>query len=235
MSHSVDRNQQHLQKYLDLYQLRQSAVASTLHSNLAQPIVAAKSFAAAIISLQGDDVNLKEAQELAGTIFEMTDQAYTVAYDLMREIEFDVAANSGESMQSVIERFGMLLRLNERGIKLLVFEDVSSVSVDSFVQVVMLDWVKALLIYLSRHTKASDVVVRSVGNELGLKLEVTANVTLNSEQLETELVFVNICKQLEVLNGSLQINSHSKQKNNQQSCVSIVIPPDCGMLTLNNE
>lgn len=230
MSHSVDRSQQHLYKYVELYQLRQSAIASTLHSNFAQPVVAAKNFAAAIINLKGGDSNLKEAQELASLILEMTDQAYTVAYDLMRENEANIAANSDESMKSIIEQFGALLRLNDRGIKLLVFEDMSSVSVDRFVQIIIIDWIKALLIYLTRHTKINDIVIKSTGNNLGLSFEITSNVAITAQLLESELVFIHIRKQLQILTGSLRINGDDKQ-----SCLSIVIPFDCGMVALKNE
>jgi len=53
-------------------------------------------------------------------ILEMTDQAYTAAYDLMRENDIEAIAGGGLSMQSAIESCGSLLRLNKRGIQLMV-------------------------------------------------------------------------------------------------------------------
>ena len=231
MSHSADQKQQNLQKYIDLYRLQQSSVASVLHSNLAQPVIAAKSFAAAISSIKSEDTNLKEAQKLASFILELTDQAYTVVYDLMRQNEVsisDFSHDSHKSMQSTIEQFGLLLRFDDLGIKLQIFENVSLISVDRFVQIVMTDWIKAILIFLSRQSGVSNITVRLIGNEHGLNLEVTANIIIDADQLETELVFVNICKQLDILSGSFSIRSSDKQ-----CCMSLVIPFDCEMVSLN--
>lgn len=215
MSHSDSWKQ----KYLDLYQLRQGSIASTLHSSLAQPIVAAKNFAAIIADLQGDDPNLQEARKLAGVILEMTNQAYTATYDLMRETDADVAIDSYDSMRLAIEGYGELLRLNKRGIKLDVYENLASVSIDRFVQVIVLDWVKAFLIYLARQTEVSVVDVKLVSNDVGLSLNVMPNVALSAEQLGAEIALVNIHKQLQVLAGALLVD-----ESNNKTCVKITIP-----------
>ena len=232
MSHSADlAQQQNIQKYIDLHRLQKSSVASAVHSNFAQPVVAAKNFAAAIASLNSDDANFKEAQELAGFILELTDQAYTVAYDLMRQNETSInddSSDSHKSMQSAIEHFGVLLRFNDLGIKLQITENISSITVDRFVQIVILDWIKAILIYLSRQTDVNKIVIKSIGNDLGLNLEIASNIVVDADQLETELVFINICKQIDILSGNFSI------KNNTKQCyMSIVIPFDGGMVSLN--
>ena len=99
---------------------------------------------------------------------------------------------------------------------------------DRFVQIVILDWIKAILIYLSRQTDVNKIVIKSIGNDLGLNLEIASNIVVDADQLETELVFINICKQIDILSGNFSI------KNNTKQCyMSIVIPFDGGMVSLN--
>jgi len=118
MSHSDNMSQ----KFLDLYQLRQASIASTLHSNLAQPIVAAKNFAAAITTIQGDDEKLQEARELASVILEMTDQAYTAADAIgYRELRFtttfEYARNPiNGSRRYILDFLGLLCRSYRAGL-----------------------------------------------------------------------------------------------------------------------
>ena len=211
--------------YLELYRQQQAAIASRLHSDLAQPIVAAKNFAAAIMSIQGEGEGLKEARELAEVILEMTDQAYAVAYDLMRENEPDVDVDSCSSLQSAIERYGILLRLSKRGIKLAVVEDLSPISIGDFLQALVLDWVKTVLVYLARHEKVSVIDVKLTGSEIGLSIDIVPGIELNSERLESELVMANIRKQLETLTGTLTVD-----RENNQTALRIVIPPTSKML-----
>jgi hypothetical protein len=221
MSHSV----KHKQIYLDLYQQQQDGVASRLHSNLAQPIVAAKNFAAAIMSIKGEDPNLQEARELAGVIFEMTDQAYTVAYDLMREAEQDVEVDSCCSMQSAIERYGISLRLSNRGVNLVVVEDLSLILMDSFLRSIVLNWIKTLLIYLLRNTNVSNVDVKLQGSDAGLSLDIVANIDLKSEHIETAVALTCIRNQLKTLTGTLCVDSVANQTS-----LRMVVPPTCETL-----
>ena len=176
------------------------------------------------MSIQGAGANIHEARELASVILEMTDQAYTVAYDLMRETEPEVGP--ANSMEASIEGYGALLRLNRRGVELDVFEDISSISIDSFVQVIVLDWIKALLVYLARQTKISAIQVTLKGGNAGLGLEIASNLELEIESLESEIVLANIRKQLETLDGSLTVGYA-----NNQTCFKIVVPLASELLT----
>lgn len=215
------------QKHVDLYKLRQSAIASSLHSNLAQPIVAAKNFAAAIMSIPGDDENVHEARALAEMILEMTDQAYTVAYDLMRENDSDLFTASSESIQLNIERFAEVLRWPSRDIALHVSENMHSLSMENFLRTVVLDWVKSLFIYLTRHTTVSLVDVTITGNDLGFKLEITSNAVLSKNQLDDEAVILNIRKQIHVFDGTLML-----ENTENHTFFKILIPPIFQMLTV---
>lgn len=223
MSHLVKQ----MDIYLELYRQQQAAIAGRLHSDLAQPVVAAKNFAAAIMSIQGEGEGLAEARELAEVILEMTDQAYTVAYDLMRENEPDVDVDSCGSLQSAIERYGILLRLSKRGIELAVVEELSSMSIDNFLQALVLDWVKTLLVYLARHEDVSAISVKLTGSEVGLMIDVVPDIELNSDRLEAEIVLANIRKQLEILDGTLSVSNASGQ-----TVLRVVMPSTCRMLTV---
>lgn len=223
MSHSVKQRQ----IYLELYRQHQAAIASRVHSDLAQPIVAAKNFAAAIMSIKGEGEGLAEARELAEVILAMTDQAYTVAYDLMRENEADVDVDSGRPIQSAIEHYGRLLRLTKRGIELVVVDDSLSVSMDSFLQALVFDWIKTLLVYLARRENVSVINIKLTGNEIGLNIDLVTNIALSSDRLEQEIVVANMRKQLATLVGTLTINNA-----NSQTALEIVIPFGSEMLTV---
>ena len=228
MSHSADQMQNKMQKYIDLYRLQQSSVASALHSNLAQPVVAAKNFAEAIKSLKGEDAKLKEAQELAGYILELTDQAYVAAYDMMRQNDTSISIDPDEPIRPVIEKFGTFLRLGDLGINLNVTENVSSISIDRFMKILILDWIKGILIYLSRHCDMNNIDIQLKATDQDLHLNIDSNIVVDAEQLKTEFVFITIHKQLEILSGYFSIKNST-----EQCCMCIVIPCDCITINLN--
>ena len=224
MSHSADRMQNKMQKYIDLYRLQQSSIASALHSNFAQPVVAAKNFAAAIKSLNGEDAKLKEAQELAAYILELTDQAYVAAYDMMRQNDTSIPIDLDEPIRPMIEKFGIFLRLNDLGINLNVIENISSISIDRFIKILLLDWIKGVLIYLSRHHDVNNIDIQLKVTDQELKLNIDSNIVVEAEQLKAEFVFITILRQLELLSGHFSIKDDT-----EQCCMRIVIPYDCAL------
>lgn len=226
MSHSADRTDNNMQKYIDLYRLQQSSVASALHSNFAQPVVAAKNFAAAINSLNGEDAKLKEAQELAGYILELTDQAYVAAYDMMRQNDTSIPVDLDEPIRPIIEKFGTFLRLGDLGINLNVTENVSSISIDRFMKILILDWIKGVLIYLSRQRDVNNIDIQLKVTDQELNLNIDSNIVVDAEQLKTESVFITIHRQLELLLGHFSIKD-----NTEQCCMRIVIPYGCAIET----
>jgi len=85
------------------------------------------------------------------------------------------------------------------------------------------------LIYLARQTKVSAITIKLHANDQGLNLEVVPDISLDSEQVDTDLVFVNMRKQLQVLAGKLFVDNTCVEN---QSNISILIPETCELLAV---
>jgi len=206
-----------IKKYIALDIAKKQTIASRLHSHFGQSLVAAKSFADAIIRLDGQDQKLLEAKEMATVILQMTSDVYSVTYDLMLENDVD---NFGEpfEIESAIRYFSEKLRLKKRGVafELQIKDFASGDSVSDgqiYSQRVLFDCIKTLMVYIARYAKANflQLEIKNVDSELFA--DFVFDTELAADKLNEEIALIGIKNQLKVLDGDFHINAKNKTSN----------------------
>jgi len=225
MIKNTSKNQFELD-YVELDLVKRKNIAARLHSHFGQPLVASKSFANAIISLQGQNDKLPEAKEMANIILQMTDEVYSLAYDLMLESDVDIV-DEIFNLESAIKYFADKIRLSKRGIK---FElDIHSLLselldksklFDEGLQRVLFDNLRSLMVYIARYAETNilRINIKEIGNTILTELFIKTEITL--DKLNQELVITGVKNHIEVVNGRFSI---SKVKDRTRFCIELPI------------
>ena len=198
--------------YVELDLVKRKNIAARLHSHFGQPLVASKSFANAIIGLQGQNDKLVEAKEMANIILQMTEEVYSLAYDLMLESDVDIVDETF-NLESAIKYFADKIRLSKRGVK---FElDIcsslrnllnSNKLLGEGLQRILFDNLRSLMVYIARYAATNNLRIKIKENSGSILTELYIKTEIALDKLNQELVITGVKNHVDVVNGRFGIS-----------------------------
>lgn len=143
------------QSALKLLKVEHRALVDWLHDDLAQNLVAIKSFAAAIIEQNRERAD--DTAEIADIIKQAADNAYRAAYDLMQELRAQDGAD--EITTDAISTCLIDARLKEKNIAYRLHVDSDLDALDNFTKAVILRSVQTFINYSKQCTETPCMII----------------------------------------------------------------------------
>lgn len=180
-----------------------------LHDDLAQNLVAIRSFATAII--EQDKKQVEETVEIADIIRQAADNAYRAVYDLMQELRAQEGADHATSV--AISACLKEARLSEKKIQHQLHIDPGLEDLDNFTKSVILRSLRSFINYSKLNKQSARLIIdlktvsHNTGHKLYLRLSHQGKFEITPDQAPG---ISALCDRIEAIGGEalIETNGH---------------------------